>query len=84
MDEMKSSAFAHITTDPNTRAGDPFAYAGAHEDVEAHYASLERLDAPHGCYSGVVYVGELVIGEDGEEEEILHPVLCRRCHGETR
>ena len=68
-------------------AGDGFyaaAQRDAHEDVEAHYASLARLDAPHGCYSGVVYIGELVIGEDGEEEEILHPVLCRRCHGETR
>ena len=68
-------------------AGDGFYAASrrrAHEDVEVHYAGLERLDAPHGCYSGVVYIGELVIGEDGAEEEILHPVLCRRCHGETR
>ena len=61
-------------------AGDPF-YAAAHrhEDVEAHYAALERLDAPHGCISGVVYIGELVIADNGEEAEILHPVLCRRC-----
>ena len=65
--------------------GDPF-YAASrrdtHEDVEVHYAGLERLDAPHGCIEGVVYIGELVIGDDGEEEEILHPVLCRRCHAD--
>ena len=64
MDEMKSSASAH-TTDPATRAGDPFAYAGE--------------ERPHGCYRGLVWIGELVIGEDGAEEEVLHPVLCRRC-----
>jgi hypothetical protein len=57
--------------------GDPFACASAHEDVEAHYAALERLEAPHGCIEGVVYIGEMVIGDDGEEE-VLHPVLCRR------
>ena len=28
MDTTKSSAPAHTTTDPDTRAGDPFAYAG--------------------------------------------------------
>ena len=73
---------------PETRSGDGFAYAAsrrdAHEDVEAHYASLERLEAPHGCISGVVYIGEMAIGEDGEEVEVIHPMLCRRCHGETR
>ena len=65
MDKVDSSASAH-TTDPATRAGDPFAYAGD--------------ERPHGCYSGVVYIGELVLGESGEEEEVLHPVLCRRCN----
>ena len=33
---------------------------------------------------GVVYIGEMVIGDDGEEEEILHPVLCRRCAAQHR
>jgi len=42
-----------------------------------------RRDQGHGCYSGVVYMGQLVIGEDGEEEEVFYPVLCRRCYGET-
>ena len=59
-------------------AGDPFTSA------PRRYHHPNQDDRPHGCYSGVVYIGELVIGEDGEEEEILHPVLCRRCHGETR
>ena len=48
-----------------------------HDDtVEAHYASLER---PHACYEGVVYIGHLVAGEDGEEFEVMEAVPCRRC-----
>ena len=48
-----------------------------HDDpVEAHYASLER---PHACYEGVVYIGHLVVGEDGEEFEVMEAVPCRRC-----
>jgi hypothetical protein len=39
-------------------------------------------DAPHACYEGVVYLGQLVIGDDGEEEEVFFPVLCRRCSGD--
>jgi hypothetical protein len=66
VDTTDSSAHAHTTTYLDTRAGDPFAYAG---------------ERPHGCYEGVVYLGQLVIGEDGEEEETVHPVLCRRCYG---
>jgi hypothetical protein len=50
-----------------------------HDDtVEAHYASLERL-RPHACYQGVVYIGHLVVGEDGEEVEVFEAVPCRRC-----
>jgi hypothetical protein len=48
-----------------------------HDDtVEAHYASLER---PHACYEGVVYIGHLVIGGDGEEVEVIEAVPCRCC-----
>jgi hypothetical protein len=48
-----------------------------HDDtVEAHYASLER---PHACYQGVVYIGHLVVGEDGEEFEVMEAVPCRCC-----
>jgi hypothetical protein len=48
-----------------------------HDDtVEAHYACLER---PHACYEGVVYIGHLIVGEDGEEVEVIEAVPCRRC-----
>jgi hypothetical protein len=47
-----------------------------HDDtVEAHYASLERLESPHACTDGVVYIGHLV--EDpgtGEETEVFEAV----------
>jgi hypothetical protein len=33
----------------------------------------------HGCYDGVVYIGHLVEGEDGEEVEVFEVVPCRRC-----
>jgi hypothetical protein len=46
------------------------------DTVEAHYASLER---PHACTEGVVYIGHLVVGEDGEEVEVVEAVPCRRC-----
>jgi hypothetical protein len=51
----------------------------AHDDsVEAHYAGLERLEPPHGCIGGYVFLGHLV-DEDGEEREIIESVPCRRC-----
>ena len=66
-------------------AGDPFhASAAAHDTVEAHYASLERLQAPHACYDGVVFIGEMVDDYMGGEVEIFWPVPCRRCAGEDR
>ena len=47
-----------------------------HEDtLDAHYSCLER---PHGCYSGLVFIGHLV-EEDGEEVEVIEAVPCRRC-----
>jgi hypothetical protein len=52
-----------------------------HDDtVEAHYASLER---PHACYQGVVFIGRLVVGDDGEEVEVFESVPCRRCAGDV-
>jgi hypothetical protein len=52
-------------------AGDPF------------YAASRRTDrdqkTPHGCLDGMVYIGHLVEGEDGEETEVFEPVPCRRC-----
>jgi uncharacterized protein YciI len=48
-----------------------------HDDtVEAHYASLER---PHACTDGIVFIGHLVVGDDGEEVEIIEAIPCRRC-----
>jgi hypothetical protein len=61
-----SSARAHPSTED-------------HDDtVEAHYASLER-GVPCGCINGLVYIGHMVIGEDGEEVEVFEAVPCRRC-----
>ena len=51
-----------------------------HDTVEAHYSGLERLESPHACTDGVVYIGHLV--EDpgtGEEIEVFEAVPCRRC-----
>ncbi len=31
------------------------------------------------CYEGVVYIGELVEGDDGEHVEVIECVPCRRC-----
>ena len=72
MDTTESSApHAHAPTDD-------------HDDtVEAHYSGLERLESPHACTDGVVYIGHLV--EDpgtGEEVEVIEAVPCRRCVGE--
>jgi hypothetical protein len=50
-----------------------------HDDLETHYAALERLEPPHGCIAGVVYIGHLVVGEDGEEAEVFEAVPCTRC-----
>jgi hypothetical protein len=36
------------------------------------------------CYEGVVYIGKLVEGEDGEEVEVVEAVACRRYHGEEK
>jgi hypothetical protein len=50
-----------------------------HDDtLDAHYSGLERLEAPHGCYRGLIFIGHLV-EEDGEEVEVFEAVACRRC-----
>jgi hypothetical protein len=49
------------------------------DDIETHYASLERL-RPCACYDGWVFVG--YEDEYGEEREASY--RCRRCNaGET-
>jgi hypothetical protein len=52
------------------------------DTVEAHYSSLERL-RPHACMNGTVFIGHLVVGEDGEEVEVFEALPCRRCSNEA-
>jgi hypothetical protein len=49
------------------------------DDIEAHYASLERL-RPHACIGGLVFVG--YIDEYGEEREASY--ACHRCADSSR
>ena len=49
-------------------AGDPF-----------HAASHDQDEHPHACNDGVVYIGHLVVGDGGEEVEVVEAVPCRRC-----
>ena len=42
-----------------------------------HPSTEEEI--PHGCYEGVVYIGHMVEGADGEEVEAFEAVPCRRC-----
>jgi hypothetical protein len=44
--------------------------------IDAHYSCLER---PHACTDGVVFVGHLVVADDGEEVEVFDAVPCGRC-----
>jgi hypothetical protein len=39
----------------------------------------DHHDHPHDCIAGVVYIGHMVEGEDGEEVEVITAVPCRRC-----
>jgi len=55
----------------------PPAQASPDDTVEAHYASLERLECAL-CYEGFVFIGHLV-DEDGIEVEVIEAVPCRRC-----
>ena len=45
-----------------------------HDDIETHYAGLERL-RPCACYGGWVFVGYM--DENGEEREVSYQ--CLRC-----
>ena len=52
------------------------------DTLDAHYSALERLDAPHGCLGGLVFIGRMVEdAETGEEVEVFEAVPCRRCQG---
>jgi hypothetical protein len=54
--------------------------APAQTSSEDHDHQDER---PHICTDGVVYIGHMVVGEDGEEVEVLEAVRCRRCEGKS-
>jgi hypothetical protein len=55
--------------------------ARAHRSTEDHddtigalyYSCLERL-RPHACMEGVVYVGHMVVSDDGAEVEVVEAV----------
>lgn len=42
-----------------------------------------KQDRPHACLEGVVYIGHLVDGEDGNEVEVIEAIPCRRCADST-
>jgi hypothetical protein len=48
------------------------------DTLETHYSGLERM-RPRGCYEGFVFIGHLVVDEDGEPQEVIERMPCRRC-----
>jgi hypothetical protein len=44
----------------------------------AQHPSTEEHDHPHACLEGVVYIGRLVVIDDGEEVEVIEAVPCKR------
>ena len=50
-------------------AGDPF-HAAPHHEQHEH---------PHACNDGWVTIGQMVVGEDGNETEEFALYLCERC-----
>jgi hypothetical protein len=71
MDTTESSApHAHPSTED-------------HDDtVEAHYSGLDHL-RPCACMNGTVFIGHLVVGEDGDEVERIEAVPCCKCSNEA-
>jgi hypothetical protein len=68
MDTTESSAPTHPSTED-------------HDDtVEAQFSGLERL-RPCACMNSTIFIGHLVVGEDGEEVEVFEGVPCRCCNG---
>jgi len=68
MATQKSSALAHPPAED-------------HDDtLEAQFSGLERL-RHCACMNGTVFIGHLVVDEDGEEVEVFEAVPCRKCAG---
>jgi len=74
MDTTESSApHAHPPTeDQDHRHHD---HHGEHD----HRDHDHQDQPPHACYQDVVFIGRLVVGDDGEEVEVFDAVPCRRC-----
>lgn len=69
---VAKGAIAH----PELAAGDPFVAAG-------HSRSSGEASEACTCWGGWVFVGHLVLGDDGEEVEVIEAVPCRRCAGDV-
>ena len=81
MDATESSA-AHAhppSEDQDHRDHDPHA-----DDDHRDPDTQDQDQRPCGCYQGVVFIGCLVVGDDGEEVEVFESIPCRRCAGEDR
>jgi hypothetical protein len=61
----------------------PESNAPSDEMVETHYAALERAACPF-CYEGWVFLGYEGVDQNGEHEEVIERVPCRRCRPEAR
>jgi hypothetical protein len=49
------------------------------DTLKARREQQEHQNVPHGCISGWVYVGHLVVEDDGEEVEVVEAMRCNRC-----
>jgi hypothetical protein len=47
------------------------------------HPSTDDHDHPHACTGGLVFLGLVVVDDDGEEVEVISAIPCRRCAGET-
>jgi hypothetical protein len=48
-------------------------------ELRAQQIAGDHSSVPHGCIDGLVYVGHLVVEDDGEEVEVVEAIRCRRC-----
>ena len=44
----------------------------------------QNREYPCACYDGVVYIGRLLVTDEGEEVEVVEAVPCRRRCGTVR
>ena len=68
---------ASPVTNRSVLAGDGIAYAGSKLEGGGQHR-------PHCCNSGWVTIGQIVINENGDEEEEFAMYLCQRCSAERR